>query len=104
MLSTGIAATRGISASGQGYDSRDKVKSAASDFEALLLTQMMKSARETASSSLPGTDETESCDSIMDFAEQQFGAIMARAGGLGIAKLVVSGLTHPSATGEADVR
>lgn len=88
-----IESDSGLAAMRQHRDDPKKIASAASDFEALLLTQMMKSAREAASvTSLDGEDGG-SCDAVMDYAEQQFGAILARAGGLGIAKLVTLGLT-----------
>jgi Rod binding domain-containing protein len=82
-----------VAGSGQRREDPKKIASAASDFEALLLAQLLRSAREAAS--LDGTDSeaAKSSDSIMEFAEQQFGGILAKAGGLGLSKLVVSGLT-----------
>jgi Rod binding domain-containing protein len=86
-------------ASSQRREDPKKLAAAASDFEALLLSQLMKSAREAASPS-PDGEAGGSCDSIMELAEQQFGHILASAGGLGIAKLAVSGMT-PKDTGAA---
>ena len=87
-----IEATTPI-APGERREDPKKLAAAASDFEALLLSQLMKSAREAASPSSDGEGGGGSSDSIMELAEQQFGQILASAGGLGIAKLAVSGLT-----------
>ena len=78
-----------------------KLAAAASDFEALLLTQMLRSARESSASSLDGSSG--SGDAVMDFAEQQFGALMAAAGGIGLGKLAVSGLAREQ-TGAQNVQ
>jgi Rod binding domain-containing protein len=64
-------------------DAPDKVRDAAEQFEALLLGQILRAAREGGEAS---------SDCAMDYAEQQFAAVMARNGGLGLASLVVKGL------------
>jgi len=68
-----------------------KLQKAASDFEALLLGQMLKSARESGEDGSDGED-SESNSSLMDLSEQQFAQTLANNGGLGIAKMVVAGL------------
>jgi len=71
-------------------DSPARIGQAATDFEALLLGQMLKSARETGE----GDDEEKDANSTMiDFGEQQFAQALASSGGFGIAKMVVAGLT-----------
>jgi peptidoglycan hydrolase FlgJ len=62
-----------------------KLRDAAEQFEALLLGQILHSAREADS---PG-----SADSMSDFAEQQLATVMSRSGGLGIAAQIVQGLS-----------
>ena len=80
-------------------DTPKKLAKAATDFEALLLSQMLRSAREASTTTLDGSDSG-SDDSVMDFAEQQLGTLMASAGGLGLGKLAVSGLARQSATAQ----
>lgn len=67
-----------------------KVESAAKQFEALMIAQMLRSAREE-------TDGQDSDASTMqDVADQQFSQVLANNGGLGLARLVVKGLQTPS--------
>ena len=77
------------------HDTPAKIGKGAQDFEALLLTQMLRSAREAGGGGLTGSgdDEDEANSSLMELGEQQFGQALAANGGLGIAKLVVAGLT-----------
>ena len=66
-----------------------RIGQAATDFEALLLGQMLKTAREA----LEGDDEEKDPNSAMvEFGEQQFAQALAGSGGFGIAKMVVAGL------------
>jgi len=66
--------------------SRDPAKAhdAAKQFEALLIGQMLRSARESTAEN-PG-------DCATDFAEQQFASVMAQAGGFGLADMIARGL------------
>jgi hypothetical protein len=48
-----------------------------------LLGQILRAAREGGGSS---------SDCALDYAEQQFATVMARSGGLGLARLIVQGL------------
>jgi Rod binding domain-containing protein len=70
-----------------------KLERAAVDFESLLVAQMLKSARESAESTCGAAKEDDSGSSLMDMAEQQFAQSLAAAGGLGIGKMVIAGLT-----------
>jgi Rod binding domain-containing protein len=65
-----------------------KIKKAAADFEALLISNLLRSARQSGSL---GGDE-QSAGALMDLAEQQFSQLLAANGGLGLARLVVQGL------------
>ena len=80
----------------QSKDTASKVGKAATDFEALLLGQMLRSAREACGSGLTGEDDedSESNSSLVELGEQQFAQALAANGGLGIAKMVVAGLKH----------
>jgi Rod binding domain-containing protein len=68
---------------GRAPDPPEKVLDAAQQFEALMLGQILRAARESSGSS---------SDCAMDYAEQQFATVMARSGGLGLARLIVQGL------------
>jgi Rod binding domain-containing protein len=61
-----------------------RAKGAAQEFEALLIAQLLRSAREDEGSS--GT--------MMEFAEQQVAQMISASGGLGLAGLVERGLTN----------
>ena len=65
---------------------RDLAK-AARDFEALLIAQLLRSAREDS-----GAAES---DSLMEMAESQFASLLAANGGIGLAKVVAGGLSAP---------
>ena len=64
---------------------------AARQFEALLIDQMLRSARETTSEE----DDSEA-DTMFDVAGQQFAQMLADRGGLGLAKLITRGLNTAS--------
>jgi Rod binding domain-containing protein len=66
-----------------------KIQDAAQQFEALLLSQILRSVRESGGW-LGSNDPTSDC--AMEFAEQQFAALLAQQGGLGLATLIAQGL------------
>jgi len=68
-----------------------KVHDAAQQFEALLLGQMLRTERQSGSGWL-GSGEDASAECVTDYAEQQFAAVLAQNGGLGIANMVAKGL------------
>jgi flagellar protein FlgJ len=72
-----------------------KVQDAARQFEALLLGQMMKSMRDSEGGWL-GTDQDDASSSAMEYAQEMFAQSMAARGGLGLANMVVAGLTPKS--------
>jgi Rod binding domain-containing protein len=71
------------------------VRDAAQQFEALLLSEIMRSERESGGGWL-GSGEDSSGDSAVEFAEQQLALVLARQGGLGLAGLISSGLESSS--------
>lgn len=76
-------------------ESSAKLRRSATDFEALLLGQMLKSAREAGGTGLTGSgDQDEANSSLLELGEQQFAQAMASSGALGIAKMVIAGLTN----------
>jgi Rod binding domain-containing protein len=68
---------------------------AAQQFEALLLSEMLRTERESGNGWL-GTGEDSSGDCAIDYAEQQLALALARQGGLGLAGLIASGLEPKS--------
>ncbi len=64
-----------------------KVEAAAKQFEALMIAQMLRTARENTE------DQDSSGSTMLDVADQQFSQVLANNGGLGLARLVVKGLT-----------
>ena len=68
-----------------------RARDAARQFEALLIGQMLRGVRESGAGWL-GSGEDASGDCATDFAEQQFAAVLAKNGGLGLADLIARGL------------
>ena len=72
-------------------DDPAKVKDAARQFEALLISQMMKSMSDSEGGWL-GTDADDAASSAMEYGQEMFAQAMAARGGLGLANLIVQGL------------
>jgi len=72
-----------------------KIHQAAQQFEALLLEQLLQSAHPSGGW-LGGGDESAS-GTAFGFAEQQLATTMAQHGGIGLARLVQSGLEKEAA-------
>ena len=77
-------------------DSPEKIKDAARQFEALLISQMMKTMRDSEGGWM-GTDEDDASSSAMEYAQEMFAQSLSSGGGLGLANLVAKGLI-PAAT------
>jgi peptidoglycan hydrolase FlgJ len=72
-------------------DDAAKARDAAQQFEALLIGQILRSAREGESGWLgSGGDSASSC--ATDMAEQQLATVLAQRGGLGLAEVIAKGL------------
>ena len=74
-------------------DTPEKIKSAAQQFEALLITELMKNSREDGSSGWLGTGDDKAGETGMELATEYLSSAMAKNGGLGLAKLLTQGLT-----------
>ena len=72
-------------------DTPEKIHDAAQQFEALLMGQILRSARQGGSGWL-GSGEDSSAECATDYAEQQFAAVLSQQGGLGMARLIAKGL------------
>lgn len=87
--------TRSGAAAGPAKDSPEKIRKAATDFEALLIAQMLKSAREAGGGITGDGDEQDETNStVLELGEQQLAQVLSQNGGLGIAKMVVAGITN----------
>lgn len=71
-----------------------KLADAARQFEALMIGQILKTARESGSEGWMGSGEESSAGTAIDMAQEFFGQAIANAGGLGIAKIVTANLTR----------
>lgn len=71
-----------------------KINKCATEFEGMLLAQMLRSAREAGSGGLTGDDEddSEANSTLLELGEQQFAQALAASGALGIGKMVIAGL------------
>ena len=76
----------------------EKIESAAHQFEALLIAQLMKSAREGAAMGGLGEGEDQSASAVQDMAAEQFAQAIAAKGGFGIADLVIRSLRQKEST------
>jgi flagellar protein FlgJ len=65
-------------------------ESAAKEFEAVLIGQMLRSAREAAQDD--DDDHDAAGETMVDLADQQFARMLAASNGLGIAHVVAAGL------------
>jgi peptidoglycan hydrolase FlgJ len=74
-----------------------KIEGAAKQFEALLLGQILKSVRESASSGALGGGDAAS-DSAMGFAEEQLAQALSARGGIGLANLITQGFAQKAPT------
>jgi flagellar protein FlgJ len=72
-------------------DTPEKVRDAAQQFEALLIGQILRSARQGGSGWL-SDGEDPSGEVATDYAEQQFATVLSQKGGLGLADMIAKGL------------
>jgi len=91
-IGTGIAADL---ASVRTKDDPAKIKAAATQFEALLIGQMLKSMHDSDGGWL-GTGDDESASSAMEYGQEVFAQALAQNGGLGLASMIARGLEKPA--------
>jgi peptidoglycan hydrolase FlgJ len=90
MTVSSVVPSAGAAATGKA-DTPEKVRDAAQQFEALLIGQILRSARQDGSGWL-SDGEDPSGEVATDYAEQQFATVMAQKGGLGLADMIAKGL------------
>ena len=69
-----------------------RVQDAAEQFESLMLTELLKTAREAGSEGGWMGTEDEPGQTNLDMAEQQVANVMAKAGGLGLRSFITHSL------------
>jgi Rod binding domain-containing protein len=92
---SGIVSLTAAPASLQKGGDPARIRTAAEQFEGLLLAQILRSAHEAGTGWL-GSDSDSSSDCATDYAEEQLASAMAQQGGLGLAKLIAGGLERQS--------
>jgi Rod binding domain-containing protein len=73
-------------------DTPDKIAGVAKQFEALMIGQILKTAREASGGGWLGSEDDQTGSLVMEMAEQGFSQALASRGGLGIAKMVAANL------------
>ena len=76
-------------------DDPAKVLNAAKQFESLLIAQMLKSMSESEGGWM-GTGDDQSASAAMEYGQEAFAQAMSASGGLGLSKLVATGLQADS--------
>jgi Rod binding domain-containing protein len=82
-------------------DTPEAINKAATEFEALLIGEVLKTSREADGSGWMGTDEEEAGSTLSELSEQQISQSLAKGGGFGLAKMISAGL---KTTASAPVR
>ncbi len=94
-LAPGIITTGlGLGSSSPAKNSPEDIRNAASQFEALLIGQVLKAAHEGDGEGWLGTGEDQTAGSMMGLADEYFAQAIARRGGFGLARMVAAGLEH----------
>jgi Rod binding domain-containing protein len=75
----------------------DEISQASTQFEALIIGQVLKAARESSDKGWLGTGDDQTSDMAMEMAEQGLAQGLAAQGGLGIAKMVTAHLHRDEA-------
>ena len=74
-----------------------RLKQAATDFEGLLVAQLLRHARQAGDGGWMGTGEDKSSESMMEMAEESLARMMASQGCLGLASLMQQGVAQQEA-------
>ena len=93
MQATGIA---GALYSSGSLEERPSAAQAAREFEALLIAQLIKTAREGAAGP---ADESAEAKNYLEFAEKQLAEALAESGAFGFAKVLLRSLSAEGADG-----
>ncbi|MFL6451214.1 MAG: hypothetical protein ACJ746_26575 [Bryobacteraceae bacterium] len=75
-----------------------KIHEAAQQFEALMIGEMLKSARESGAWGLSEENADPGQDTFSGMAESQFANALAKSGGLGLSHMVEQSVSHQAGT------
>jgi Rod binding domain-containing protein len=84
-------------------DTPEKIEGAAKQFEALMIGQMLKTARESSGGGWLSDEDDQDDQSgslVMELAEQGFSQALAARGGLGLAKTITANLERSTSLNE----
>lgn len=73
---------------GLHHDSPQKIREAASQFESLLIGQVLKSTHEDGEGGWLGTGEDQTASSAMSLADEYLAQAISQHGGLGLAEMI----------------
>jgi Rod binding domain-containing protein len=81
-----------MGSSNPSKDSPERIRDAASQFEALLISQVLKASHDDEEEGWLGTGDDQTAGSMMGMAEEYFARAIAARGGFGLARMVASQL------------
>ena len=84
---------------GQTGPGKKNIQQAARDFEALLIGQVLKAARQSGNGGWLGEGDDQGGNTMLEVAEEHLARTLAASGGLGLGQMIISHLSHSS--GEA---
>ena len=90
-----------VTTAGAGDPHPKNVAQAAEQFESLLLAQMLKSAHDETTGGWLGTGDDQAGSSMAELAEEHLAQAMASSGGLGLTRLIATGLKRADAAAAA---
>ncbi len=90
-----------VTTAGTGDPQPKNVTQAAEQFESLLLAQMLKGAHDETTGGWLGTGDDQAGSSMAELAEEHLAQAMAAGGGLGLTKLIATGLKRADAASAA---
>lgn len=79
-------------------DSPEKVRDAATQFEALLISEVLKTAHDGDGEGWLGTGEDQTASSALGLADQFLAQTVAKNGGFGLARMISAGLAKRAAS------
>ena len=97
LISGVLTSGLGASASPAHKNSPEKIREAATQFESLLIGQMLKSMHSEDGEGWLGTGDDPTASSAMGLADEYLAQAMSKRGGLGLAKSVAAGLSKAAA-------
>lgn len=75
-----------------GHKGSNRTREAAEQFESLLISQMLGSARRASGGIGWLGGEEEASSSMLEFAEQQIASMLSKSGGFGLSDMIEQGL------------